>query len=31
MKMRLKNNKNEIEIINKREKKEIKKMKKKNI
>ena len=29
--MRLKNNKNEIEIINKREKKEIKKMKKKNI
>ena len=29
--MKLKNNKNEIEIINKREKKEIKKMKKKNI
>ena len=29
--MRLKNNKNEIEIINKKEKKEIKKMKKKNI
>ena len=31
MKMRLKNNKNKIEIINKKEKKESKKMKKKNI